>query len=167
MNGIDEIPNTDPTPSDEERRKQIVEEIRRKADKLESLQAQVKSSARPDPQEKFEQWCIVELFGHQRIAGKVTEQVIGGQGFVRVDVPEVIYPAHDKQDVTIKPAYTKFYGAGAIYAMSPVDEETCIKALRSMYQPPVEAYHFRDQLPALARPTLSDDDERDDWRVGA
>lgn len=39
--------------------------------------------------EKFEQFAVVELFGHQIIAGKVSEQVIGGQGFVRVDVPAI------------------------------------------------------------------------------
>lgn len=32
-------------------------------------------------------WAIVELFGHARIAGRVTEQVIAGQGFIRADVP--------------------------------------------------------------------------------
>ena len=37
--------------------------------------------------DKFDHWCIVELFGHNQIAGKVTEQAIGGQSFVRVDVP--------------------------------------------------------------------------------
>ena len=39
------------------------------------------------PEKAFEQWAIVEIFGHQRIAGKVTEQTIGGCSFVRVDVP--------------------------------------------------------------------------------
>ena len=38
----------------------------------------------------FEQTCIVELMGHNMIAGKVTEQTIGGQGFVRVDVPVAV-----------------------------------------------------------------------------
>lgn len=37
----------------------------------------------------FESWALVELFGHQRIAGHVTEQQIGGCQFVRVDVPEI------------------------------------------------------------------------------
>lgn len=61
---------------------------------------------------KFESWCIVELFGHQRIAGLVTEQTIGGCNFVRVDVPAI-------GDV---PAYTKLLGQGAIYAINPVSE---------------------------------------------
>jgi hypothetical protein len=41
-----------------------------------------------EQQQKFEQWAIVELFGHQRIAGLVTEQAVGGCSFVRVGVPE-------------------------------------------------------------------------------
>jgi hypothetical protein len=37
--------------------------------------------------EKFEQYCILELFGHNKIAGLVTEQSLGGTNFIRVDVP--------------------------------------------------------------------------------
>lgn len=29
-------------------------------------------------QEKFDLWCMVELFGHQRIAGRCTEQNVAG-----------------------------------------------------------------------------------------
>jgi hypothetical protein len=38
--------------------------------------------------EKFEQWCIIGLFGHQKLAGLVTEKNIGGAAFLQVDVPE-------------------------------------------------------------------------------
>jgi len=65
--------------------------------------------------EGFDNFCIVELFGHQKIAGKVTEQVIAGQGFVRVDVPQT----------KRFPAFTRMFGSGAIYSITPVDEETC------------------------------------------
>jgi hypothetical protein len=64
-------------------------------------------------QQSFDQWCILELFGRQVIAGRVTEQVIGGCSFIRVDVPEC----------NGTPQFTRFYGNGAIYAMTPVSEE--------------------------------------------
>jgi len=78
----------------------------------------------------FESYCIVELFGHQKIAGKVTEQTIGGQGFVRVDVPETKRFS----------AFTRFFGTGAIYSMTPVSEEIAMKAAQSIYVEPVTIY---------------------------
>lgn len=36
---------------------------------------------------KFDLWCIVELFGHNRIAGRCTEQNVAGVNMLRVDVP--------------------------------------------------------------------------------
>lgn len=80
--------------------------------------------------DKFEQFAIVELFGHQIIAGKVSEQVIGGQGFVRVDVPAI-----DGQD-----GFTKFYGAGAIYAITPCDEPTMMAAVAGLEQKPIDVW---------------------------
>lgn len=32
-------------------------------------------------EEKFAQWAIVEIFGHSKFAGLVTEQTIGGASF--------------------------------------------------------------------------------------
>lgn len=64
--------------------------------------------------QKFNHWCIVELFGHQKIAGICTEENIAGTNMLRVDVPETA-----KQ-----PAFTKYFGSAAIYAISPVDEST-------------------------------------------
>ncbi len=63
--------------------------------------------------EKFEMHCIVEIFGHAQIAGKVSEQTIAGQGFIRVDVPKT----------TKRDGFTRFYGPSAIYSMTPVSEE--------------------------------------------
>ena len=59
-------------------------------------------------------WCVVDLFGHTRLAGQVSEQEIAGHGFVRVDVPKV-------GDL---PAFTRFLGHGAIYSITPCDENT-------------------------------------------
>lgn len=85
-------------------------------------------------------WAIVELFGHQRIAGLMTEQVIAGQGFVRIDVPAV-----DSSSGVIV-AHTKIYGAGAIYAINPVDEALATIAAREIRHAPVSSYGIEDVL---------------------
>ena len=78
----------------------------------------------------FEIFAIVELFGHAVIAGKVTEQRIGGQDFIRVDVPGI-----DGQD-----GFTKFFGTGAIYAITPTDEATTIEATKGLKPEPIDIY---------------------------
>lgn len=80
--------------------------------------------------ERFEAWAIVELFGHQKIAGRVTEQSIGGCHFLRVDVP----------DVNGRPGFTKLYTQGAIYGVTFVDETVATMAAASMRLEPVKAY---------------------------
>ena len=99
--------------------------------------------------EEFDQWAIVEIFGHQVIAGKVTGAVIGGQGFVRIDVPAV----GDQE------GFTKFYGTGAIYSISPVDEETCKSAVAGLHPKPVEVWKLN--LPQLQVGDREDHDEND------
>lgn len=83
---------------------------------------------------KFEQWAIVELFGHSRIAGLVTEQTLGGSSFVRVDVPAVAGKA----------AFTKLYGQGAIYAVSFVDRDVAMAAVENLGLVPVSVYSLAD-----------------------
>lgn len=78
----------------------------------------------------FDSWCIVELFGHQKIAGRVTEQAIGGQSFVRVDVPRT----------ERYPEFTRFFGSGAIYSITPVSEEIATAAAQRVYAEPVTVY---------------------------
>lgn len=63
--------------------------------------------------QKLDIWAIVELFGHSKICGKITEQSIAGGNMLRVDVPET----------TSQPAFTKFYGNAAIYCINPVGED--------------------------------------------
>ena len=84
----------------------------------------------------FAQWAIIELFGHQRIAGRVTEQTIGGCSFVRVDVPAV-----GKEQ-----AFTKLFGQGAIYAITFTDEQASTLAAEAMQDDGTEV---RALLPRL------------------
>lgn len=83
-------------------------------------------------QQKFKTWAVIELFGHSQIVGEVSEQSIGGCSFIRVDVPEL----NDQV------AYTKFYGNGAIYAMTPVSEEIARHALECITPKPINQYYL-------------------------
>ena len=69
-------------------------------------------------QARFEEWAIVEVMGHQRYAGLVSEQAIGGTSFVRVDVPAL-------EDV---PAFTKLLGSSSIFSITPVTREIAVDA---------------------------------------
>jgi hypothetical protein len=91
----------------------------------------------------FESWCIVELFGHQRMAGFVTEASIGGGSFIRIDVPET---AGDK-------AFTRYLGPSAIYAMNPCDEDTARQAAAAFRPRPIQRWELpqiSDQEPIIA-----------------
>jgi hypothetical protein len=91
--------------------------------------------------ETFKSWAVVELFGHQQIVGQVSEQTIAGQGFIRVDVP-----ATERQ-----PAFTRLFGAGAIYAINPVTEEIARKFVNYYEQTPIAAYELRALEPSKER----------------
>ena len=84
----------------------------------------------------FESWCLLELFGHQRVAGRVTEQSIGGCNFIRVDIPSAGGEA----------AQTKFYGQGAIYCMTPITEAVAFKLFAKLSPQPVSEWDL-PQLP--------------------
>lgn len=112
-------------------------------------------STNPKPQiaptgaaERFDSWAILELFGHQRIAGRVTEQTIGGCHFLRVDVPALPHAAHAGEGDGVA-AFTKFFTQGAIYALTPTDKATAIRAAEHLVAQPIEPWIVspRPQLP--------------------
>lgn len=81
-------------------------------------------------QQKFDLWCLVELFGHQRMAGKCTEQTIAGTAMLRVEVPET----------KSQPAFTRFLSSSAIYAINPVDEATGRRLANEIEAAPVTVW---------------------------
>ena len=123
-------------------------------------------------QETFEQWSIVEIMGHQTYAGFVSEQTIGGASFVRVDVPGA--------GPNGEGAFTKLFGAGSIYCITPTSEEFARAAAArldarpvSLYVPeyrprlvgdvpPVDEDRFFEPLPERGTPDANGFDEDDD-----
>lgn len=102
-------------------------------------------------EEKFDSWAIIELFGHSQIVGRVSEQSIGGQSFVRVDVPEV----------NGQPSFTRFLGNGAIYSLTPVSEEIARLAAKRVQVQPIRIYMPELCLP-VPKTSLAQDDFDDE-----
>lgn len=88
----------------------------------------------------FDDWCIVELFGHVTLAGRVTEQTIGGCSFIRLDVPQV-----NGQE-----AFTKLLGNGAVYSITPVSEEVAMNAVTRLRMRPVTVYGLPQPIATVA-----------------
>ena len=101
-------------------------------------------------QEAFQTWAILEIFGHQRYAGLVSEQTIGGASFVRIDVPAIEGQL----------AFTKLLGATAIYGITPVSEEIAKGMAGQMRKRPIDVFELPRDL--QKRLPLAGREERDD-----
>lgn len=100
-------------------------------------------------------FAVVELFGHNKMAGRVTEQTIGVASFIRVDVPET-----DTQ-----PAYSRLLNPSAIYAINPVTEEVAKHMACQIQSRPIETWDARqmlEKLEKLSAKQLTDAPEYDD-----
>ena len=84
----------------------------------------------------FDSWALVEIMGHQRIVGKVTEATLAGGAFLRVDVPAF----------NGAKAFTRFYSPGSIYCISPLSEDVARGLLATNRNEPVSRF----ELPQLA-----------------
>ena len=115
----------------------------------------------------FDQWGIVEVMGHKRYAGHITEQQIAGAALVRVDVPEVTLANRDVERTI--PAYSKLVGVASIYCVTPTTEEIARQAARELARydaDPLPVYIPEQRQLAAASVVASDasDDEGDDWQ---
>lgn len=112
------------------------------------------SSAKPEIM-----WAVVELFGHARIAGAISEQTFGGSSFVRVDVPEVRYQEVDYDADTVdgsRPrrehviqAHTRSFGPAAIYSINWCDEAAARVAAQEIRHKPLQPYSLREALASM------------------
>lgn len=104
--------------------------------------------------EKLELFAIIELFGHQKMAGKVTEQSIGPATFVRVDVPET----------TTQPSFTRLLNPSAIYAINPCTKEVMEHMAGNFAAKPIEAWDIKkmnEKLLALPQKTKEEQEHED------
>ncbi|MPR36601.1 hypothetical protein [Salmonirosea aquatica] len=102
-------------------------------------------------------WALVELMGHQKIAGKLSEQVLGGSSFIRIDVPEL----------PDSPAFTRLLTDKAIYAINPVTEEVARHMAQQIRAQPINAWDARKMFERQLEQSgklinMGDDEDEDD-----
>ncbi len=101
-------------------------------------------------------FAVVELFGHARVAGEITEQTFGGAHLVRVDVPEVRYLNRFYRagqaccTEHVIPAHTASYGPAAIYSIQWVDQAAALVAAHDIRHRSVEVYTLRAGMEQMA-----------------
>ncbi len=82
----------------------------------------------------FKEWCIVELMGHVRIAGLVTEVERFGSKLGRIDIPNV-------EGFT-----TQFFNGASVYRLTPTTEDIARAVAVSTQPAPIHRW----ELPKLS-----------------
>jgi hypothetical protein len=91
-------------------------------------------SAASEPSLELKSWALVELFGHQRIVGFLSQQTFGTGVLFRVDVPDLL-----KEGKVVRVGFTRYFGLSAIYSITPVSEDVVRTLLPSIDGTPGEA----------------------------
>ncbi len=101
-------------------------------------------------------WAVVELMGHVRLGGRVSEVEMFGVKMGRIDIPQ-------GGDAWL----TRFFGGQAVYSLTPTDEATARLVAARSEPAPVHPYELPRAPAALPYqkadgPDRDPDDEEDD-----
>lgn len=120
-----------------------------------------------------ERWAIIELMGHRRTAGRISEVEVAGARLLRVEIPtrrvwnKLVEPPQLVEDGF---AGEQQYGGAAIYCLTPCSEEQARRFVESSYTtplpmlPPGETTIADERRTARGEPDPEDldDDPEDD-----
>src|SRR5690606_22469137 len=95
--------------------------------------------------DKQSMWGILELMGHVRLAGRITEEERFGGKMGRIDIPSG------------EGFVTQFFNASSIYRLTPTTEEIARGIAKSSQPEPVSQWDLR-QAKLLPEPEFRDDD---------
>ena len=96
-------------------------------------------------------WAIVELMGHVKLGGRLTEEERFGAKLGRLDIP----------NPTGEGFVTRFFGGASVYSITIVTEEAArVVAVRA--PAPVSPWEMPKQPAALPRARQREDDDQDD-----
>jgi hypothetical protein len=94
----------------------------------------------------FAEWVILELLGHRRLGGHLTEVTIAGAGFLRLDIP-----AGNGQ-----PPMTQIVNPSSVYAITPTTEDIARRVATLGRPSPVSRWEL------AAAPVHDEDDDADE-----
>ena len=80
-------------------------------------------------------WMLVELLGHHRLAGFVTEEQKWGQVLLRIDIPTSVDTKTKELKFT-----TQWYGTHALYCATPINESDAIHLAKQLRPKPFDKY---------------------------
>ena len=99
--------------------------------------------------DNFGTWAILELMGHVKLAGFITEEELFGGKIGRIDIPG-----------EARAGITQYFGGHTVYRITPVSEETArMFAARNKPRP---VYVYELQLPAPTADTYVNEHSEED-----
>lgn len=104
-----------------------------------------------DEVKPIQTWAVVELMGHVKSAGQVSEESHFGTVLLRLDVPEI----------GNIPARSEFYGGSAIYRLTPCDEQVARLVLKQNRQEPIVVFQLPRPKFGQERMPFGEDDDSD------
>lgn len=103
--------------------------------------------------QETDQFAIVEIMGHIRIAGRIHEERRFGVDMLRIEVPAI----------GDRPSFTRFFGGSAIFSLTPCDEATATAAASEIRVSDYSSWTTVRSLPSYIEGEL--DIEPDDGNV--
>ncbi len=85
----------------------------------------------------FEGWVILEVMGHRKLGGYLTEQTIAGKAFIRLDVT----------NTKGKQTATQFYSPESVYCITPTTEKIAVGYGTNNQPQPVQWWELPEGRP--------------------
>lgn len=127
-----------------------------------------------------EVWAIVELMGHVRLAGRLTEEEKFGAKMGRLDIPKsescpmLGIAAHTMAPDAcpqcggsghVKGFVTQLFGGGSVYRITIVTEDVARHVAKSTTTAPVSPWDFPKQLENRTATVANDDYDPDEFNT--
>ena len=110
-----------------------------------------------NPVEVPDTWAVVELMGHVKLAGRLTEEEKFGAKMGRLDIPNP-----DQSETSSGPFITRYFGGSSVYSITFVSEAVARQVAKGTSPEPVHSWDFPKQLAAKPQCEPEADDDEDD-----